>query len=83
MLKDKRVHVYTWNGNTLTEKLVLPESEGTITALAVSNDGALIVQGNVSIQAPVLIQVLVTDISSTVCRKDRVISLTEWRGKFC
>jgi len=44
--EDKRVHVYTWNGNTLTEKLVLPESEGTITALAVSNDGALIVQGN-------------------------------------
>ena len=34
----------------LTEKLVLPESEGTVTALAVSSDGALIVQGNVSVQ---------------------------------
>lgn len=44
--EDKRVHVHTWNGNTLTETRVLPESEGTITALAVSNDGALIVQGN-------------------------------------
>ncbi|KAG1799127.1 hypothetical protein EV424DRAFT_1352417 [Suillus variegatus] len=42
---DKRVHAYTWNSDTLTEKLVLPESEGTITALEVSN-GALIVQGN-------------------------------------
>jgi WD40 repeat protein len=44
--EDKRVHVHTWNGNTLTETRVLPESEGTITALAVSSDGALIVQGN-------------------------------------
>ncbi|KAG1745275.1 WD40-repeat-containing domain protein [Suillus lakei] len=44
--EDKRVHVHTWNGNTLTEKRVLLESEGTITALAVSSDGALIVQGN-------------------------------------
>lgn len=44
--EDKRVHVHTWNGNTLTETRVLPESEGTITALAVSSDGALVVQGN-------------------------------------
>jgi len=44
------VHVYTWDGSMLTEKLVLPESEGTVTALAVSSDGALIVQGNVSVQ---------------------------------
>lgn len=44
--EDKRVHVHTWNGNTLAEKRVLPESEGTITALAVSSDGAFIVQGN-------------------------------------
>jgi hypothetical protein len=42
------VHVHTWNGNELTENRVLPESEGTITALEVSSDGALIVQGNVS-----------------------------------
>ncbi|KAG1760649.1 WD40-repeat-containing domain protein [Suillus occidentalis] len=46
--EDKRVHVHTWNGNTLTEIRVLPESQGTITALAVSSDGALIVQGNSS-----------------------------------
>ncbi|OAX35074.1 WD40 repeat-like protein [Rhizopogon vinicolor AM-OR11-026] len=46
--EDKRVHVHTWNGNTLTEERVLPESEGTITALSVSSDGALIVQGNAS-----------------------------------
>jgi len=50
VIEDKRVHVYTWDGSMLTEKLVLPESEGTVTALAVSSDGALIVQGNVSVQ---------------------------------
>ncbi|KAG1741249.1 hypothetical protein EDB19DRAFT_1907949 [Suillus lakei] len=33
--EDERVHVHTWNGNTLSEKRVLLESEGTITALEV------------------------------------------------
>jgi hypothetical protein len=50
VLKDKRVHIHSWNGSTLTETRVLPESEGTITAVAVSSDGTLIVQGNVSVQ---------------------------------
>lgn len=47
-MKDKKVHLYDWDGKLLKEVGVLEGNKGIVTSLAFSPDRALLAAGDVS-----------------------------------